>query len=250
MNRPNPGVSTGPSKSDEEADLNSAPTPARPELVEGRKPKSGWVSVLVDWGPVLVFFGTYRYLAPSDSDDALAVIGAAIGATGVFIVAAIVALLVSKFVLGGISRMLGLSTLLIVGFGALTVLLADPFWIQLKPTAFYVFFGAVLLAGWMRGKALLQWALEAAFEGLSDAGWLKLSRNWGLFFFFLAGLNELLRRIFNVENGNFGTWVDLKLWLFVPLSFLFTFTQLPMLLRHGLSTEGVKEEESSPPPTG
>ena len=102
----------------------------------------------------------------------------------------------------------------------------------------------------MRGKALLQWALEAAFEGLSDAGWLKLSRNWGLFFFFLAGLNELLRRIFNVENGNFGTWVDLKLWLFVPLSFLFTFTQLPMLLRHGLSTEGVEEEESSPPPTG
>ena len=71
-----------------------------------------------------------------------------------------------------------------------------------------------------------------------------------LFFFFLAGLNELLRRIFNVENGNFGTWVDLKLWLFVPLSFLFTFTQLPMLLRHGLSTEGVEEEESSPPPTG
>ena len=188
MNRPNPGDSTGPSTSDEEADLNSAPTPARPELVEGRKPKSGWVSVLVDWGPVLVFFGTYRYLAPSDSDDALAVIGAAIGATGVFIVAAIVALLVSKFVLGGISRMLGLSTLLIVGFGALTVLLADPFWIQLKPTAFYVFFGAVLLAGWMRGKALLQWALEAAFEGLSDAGWLKLSRNWGLFFLVLAAL--------------------------------------------------------------
>ncbi len=215
-----------------------------------KKAKSSWINVLVDWGPVLAFFGMYRYLAPSDSDDALAVVGAAIGATGVFIVAAIVALLVSKFVLGGISRMLGLSTLLIVGFGALTVLLADPFWIQLKPTAFYIFFGAVLLGGWMRGKALLQWALEAAFDGLSNEGWLKLSRNWGVFFLFLAALNEILRQIFNVENGNFGTWVDLKLWLFVPLSFLFIFTQLPMLLRHGLSVEGEKEEETTPPPTG
>jgi intracellular septation protein len=223
---------------------------AAPPAPAPKKPKSGWVSVLIDWGPVLIFFGTYRYLAPSDSNDAFAVVGAAIGATGIFIVAAIVALLLSKFVLGGISRMLGLSTLLIVGFGALTILLANPFWIQLKPTAFYVFFGAVLLGGWMRGKALLQWALEAAFEGLSDEGWLKLSRNWGLFFFVLAALNEVLRQIFNVENGNFGTWVDLKLWLFVPLTFLFTFTQLPMLLRHGLTLEGVKEEETTPPPTG
>lgn len=215
-----------------------------------KKPKSGWINVLVDWGPVLIFFGTYRYLAPSDSNDALAVIGAAISATGTFIVAAIIALLASKVLLGGISRMLGLSTLLIVGFGALTVLLANPFWIQLKPTVFYVFFGSVLLAGWLRRKALLQWALEAAFNGLSDEGWLKLSRNWGFFFFFLAALNEVLRRIFNVENGNFGVWVDLKLWLFVPLSFLFTFTQLPMLLRYGLTLDGAKEEEATPPPTG
>ena len=215
---------------------------------ETKKPKSGWINILVDWGPVLVFFGTYRYFAPSDSNDAFAVIGAAISATGAFIVAAIVAVIASKIWLGGISRMLGLSTLLIVGFGALTILLADPFWIQLKPTAFYIFFGAVLLIGWLRRKALLQWALEAAFEGLDEEGWLKLSRNWGFFFFFLAALNEILRQIFNVENGNFGVWVDLKFWLFVPLSFLFTFTQLPMLLRHGLDV-GKEEDVLQNPPT-
>ena len=215
---------------------------------ETKKPKSGWINILVDWGPVLIFFGTYRYFAPSDSNDAFAVIGAAISATGAFIVAAIVAVIASKIWLGGISRMLGLSTLLIVGFGALTILLADPFWIQLKPTAFYIFFGAVLLIGWLRRKALLQWALEAAFEGLDEEGWLKLSRNWGFFFFFLAALNEILRQIFNVENGNFGVWVDLKFWLFVPLSFLFTFTQLPMLLRHGLDV-GKEEDVLQNPPT-
>jgi hypothetical protein len=45
----------------------------------------------------------------------------------------------------------------------------------------------VLLGGWLKGKALLKYLLEAAFEGLSDEGWLKLSRNWGVFFLFLAG---------------------------------------------------------------
>ena len=65
----------------------------------------------------------------------------------------------------------------------------------------------------------------------------------------IAVLNEVLRYMFNAENGNFGTWLLAK-WAFLPLSFLFTFTQLPMLLRHGLSVEGAKEEESTPPPTG
>ena len=104
--------------------------------------------------------------------------------------AALVALAASKYLFGRVSRMLALSTILIVGFGGLTVLLRDPFYVQIKPTVLYLFFGAVLLAGWLRGKALLQWLLEAAFEGLNDEGWLKLSRNWGVFFLFLAVLNE------------------------------------------------------------
>ena len=29
----------------------------------------------------------------------------------------------------------------------------------------------------------------------------------------------------------------------MPLSFLFTFTQIPMLLRHGLAADGVREED-------
>lgn len=212
------------------------------------KPSSGWLNLLVEWGPVLTFFAAYEYFAPATADNALGVVGAAIRATGAFIVAAIIAVIASKLLFGRVSRMLALSTLLIVGFGGLTIWLNDPEWIQVKPTAFYVFFGAVLLLGWLRGKALLQWALEAAFEGLDDEGWLKLSRNWGFFFFFLAALNEALRHVFNVANGNFGVWVTLKLWLFMPLSFLFTFTQLPMLLRHGLAASAEDEVVENPPP--
>lgn len=209
-----------------------------------KKAKSGWINVLVDYGPLLVFFLTYRAYSP-DGDDAAAEILAVIRGTGAFIVAALGALAISKWRLGKVSPMLWLSTALIVGFGALTIFFGDPTFVQLKPTIIYLAFGVVLLAGYSKGKALLKVLLEAAFEGLSDEGWLKLSRNWGVFFLALAALNETLRMTLS-----FGDWLAAKLWVFLPLSFLFTFTQLPMLLRHGLTTEGAKEEESTPPPTG
>ena len=212
--------------------------------VQAKKARSGWINVLVDYGPLLVFFLTYRYFAPGGEDIA-GEIFAVIRGTGAFIVAAVIALAVSKWRLGKVSPMLWLSTALIVGFGTLTIYFADEFYVQFKPTIIYVLFGAALLVGYWRGKALLKTLLEAAFEGLSDEGWLKLSRNWGLFFLFLAGLNETLRMTLS-----FGDWLAAKLWVFLPLSFLFTFTQLPMLLRHGLSVEGTEEETANPPPTG
>ncbi len=218
------------------------------EAAPAKKQKPGWLNLLVDFGPVLVFFLVYRQFSPpSGQHDAVGEVVAVIKGTGAFMLSAIIALGVSRWRLGHISPMLWLSTVLIVGFGGLTILLRDPIWIQVKPTAIYILFGVVLLAGVARGKAYLKYLLEAAFEGLDEAGWRKLSRNWGLFFLFLAVLNEVLRHYFNVEKGNFGTWISLKLWLFMPLSFLFTFTQLPMLLRHGLLREAESEVLSDPP---
>jgi intracellular septation protein len=206
-----------------------------------KKPKSGWVNLLVDYGPLLVFFLTYRLTAP-DGDDTAGEILAVIRGTGAFIVAALVALAVSKWRLGKVSPMLWLSTALIVGFGTLTIYFQDERFIQWKPTIIYVSFGVTLLVGWSRGKALLKTLLEAAFDGLNDEGWLKLSRNWGWFFLFLAVLNTGL-----LYTISFEAWLAAKLWLFMPLSFLFTFTQLPMLLRHGLSVEAEKEAVQNPP---
>ena len=209
-----------------------------------KKLKSGWTSILVDYGPLLVFFLTYRYFAP-EGEDIAGEIFAVIRGTGAFIIAAVAALAISKWRLGRVSPMLWVSTAFIVGFGALTIYFADKFYVQIKPTLIYLIFGFALLAGYWKGKALLKVLLEAAFEGLTDEGWLKLSRNWGFFFLVLAALNETLRMTLT-----FGDWLAAKLWVFLPLSFLFTFTQLPMLLKHGLSLEGSEEEKTNPPPTG
>jgi intracellular septation protein len=201
------------------------------------KPKSGWLNLAVDYGPVIVFFVVYRYFTPESRDNAVGEVFAVVRATAAFILAALIALGVSRWKLGRVSPMLWLSTLLIVGFGSVTIFLQDPIWIQLKPTAIYL-----LLGGVMRGKPLLKYLLEAAFEGLSDAGWMKLSRNWGWFFFALAALNEVLRR-----QLEFGDWIAAKLWLFLPLTFLFTFVQIPMLLRHGMAEPATNDVMTDPP---
>ena len=219
---------------------NSAVLPAK-------KPKSGWLNIAVDYGPVVVFFLLFRNFSPENRDNAVGEVLAVVKSTAGFMVAAVIALIISSWKLGRISPMLWLSTGLIVVFGGVTVLLRDPFYIQLKPTIIYLMFGSALLIGVMRGKALLKTLLEAAFEGLNDQGWMKLSRNWGWFFFVLAAMNEVLRYFYNVENGNFGNWIAAKLWVFMPLSFLFTFTQLPMLLRHGLMAEAESDVVADPP---
>lgn len=211
-------------------------------MTERSKPKSGWLNLAVDYGPVIVFFAVYKYYSPADRGNSVAEVLAVMSGTVAFMVAAVVALLLSKWKLGQVSPMLWLSTVLIVGFGGLTVLLHDPIWIQVKPTAIYLLFGVTLLIGLWRGKALLKILLEAAFEGLSDEGWLKLSRNWGLFFLVLAALNEGLRHWLS-----FGDWIAAKLWVFLPATFLFTFAQIPMLLRHGLAVDEQAEVLENPP---
>jgi len=218
-------------------------TDPAPPPPAAEKHKQSWVNLVIDFGPLLIFFAVYKFYAPAEGENvALGTVVAVINGTGAFMVATIIALILSKWRLGHISPMLWLTTALILGFGALTVLLGDPFWIQVKPTAIYLLFAVVLFIGLARGKPMLRYLLQSAFEGLDDEGWIKLSRNWAFFFLFLAGLNEVLR-----QTVSFETWLQAKLWGFTTLSFIFTFAQLPMVLRHGLALEEKEEVITHPP---
>lgn len=207
------------------------------------KKKSGWLNLAIDYGPLLIFFLVYRYFAPEDASNSVAEVLAVVKGTGAFIVAALVALGVSKWKLGHITPMLMLSTALIVFFGGLTIFFQDPVFVQVKPTIIYALFAVALLVGWRMGRPLLKYLLGAAFEGLSDRGWMALSRNWGFYFVALAILNEVLRAALPFED-----WLAAKFWLFMPLSFLFTFMQLPMMMREGLGKEEETEVETTQPP--
>ncbi len=213
----------------------------------GKKAAASWINLAVDYGPLLVFFLTYRHFSPPGSESGIGTVVAVTKSTLAFMVATVVALAVSKWRLGKVSPMLWLSATLIIGFGGLTVLLGDPMWIQIKPTAIYLLFAATLFIGLRFRRPLLRDLLQAAFDGLSDTGWLILTRNWAWFFLVLALLNEVLRYKYNATNGGFGTWLTIKVWGVSALSFVFTFTQIPMLLRHGLGETAAADVERDTP---
>lgn len=200
----------------------------------------------VEYGPLLVFFAV-NFLFPaglamrlvrestgflSDLDRAGAlVIAKVIVATTAFVLATIVAMVVSRTKLGQISPMLWISGGFVVVFGGLTVYFHDPKFIQMKPTFVYAMFSIVLAFGLLTGRPLLQGLLGTAYPGLTAEGWRKLTRNWAIFFAGMAALNEAVWR-----TTNWDFWVGFKLWGAIPLTLLFAFANIPMLLRHGLST--------------
>ncbi len=201
-----------------------------------------WLKLLIDYGPVLAFFISYRLLRPAHSDQSIGEVLAVTKSTLVFVIATVIAVILSKWRLGRVEPMLWLTAVLVCGFGALTVYTQDQRWIRHKPTAVYALFSAVLFWGLWRGKPLLKTLLASAFEGLSDEGWFKLSRNWAIFFVCLALLNEGFA---NSDWFTFDQWLRAKLVVFMPLSLIFTFAHVPMLMRHGLGVNNSTDENAA-----
>lgn len=175
------------------------------------------LQLAIDYGPLLAFFIAFK-------------LAGVFTGTAVFMAAIVVAVILSRTLLGRVSPMLWLSAILVIGFGALTLWFHDERFIKLKPTIIYTGLGLLLLGGLAAGKPLIKYVLEAGgMDELDERGWFLLSRNWGLFFLFMAGLNEILWRNLPTE-----TWLSLKVWALIPLSLLFGAAQIPMLMRHGL----------------
>jgi intracellular septation protein len=120
-------------------------------------------------------------------------------------------------------------------FGGLTLWLQNDEFIKMKPTIVNVLFGAALLGGLAFGRPLLGYVFDSVFK-LNDEGWRKLTFRWGLYFFALAALNEIVWRAFSTDF-----WVSFKVFGIMPLTVLFTLTQMPMIQRHTLP-----EPEKSP----
>ena len=181
----------------------------------------------LDFGPLLIFFLVYKFGAPEGNPITAAVYG-----TIAFMIAIVIAMVISKWKLGKISPMMWMSAILILGFGALTIYFNDPRFIQHKPTIIYAGFALILAGGLMRGKPMLKSLLQAAFEGLSDEGWLKLSRNWAIFFAAMALINELM-----VATMSFDLWLTIKVWGVPAISFFFAMANIPMLMKYGFTVE-------------
>ncbi len=190
----------------------------------------------LDFGPLIVFFAV-NFLTGGPA------IVRVMTATAAFMAASVAAMIVSRIKTGHISPMLWMTGVLVVVFGGLTLWFHDATFIKMKPTIIYAMFAAILVFGLVTGRPTLQSLLEAAYPGLSPLGWRKLTRNWAVFFVFMAVLNELVWR-----NTSWDFWVGFKLWGAMPLTLLFAIANVPMLLKHGLTV--AEDAVTEMPPEG
>ena len=204
------------------------------DAAKGKRPSVG-AGLLLDYGPLILFFLT-NFLAPVPSLLRI------FFATGVFMVAMIVSMLISMLRYRYISPMLWFSGIMVVLFGGLTIWLHDETFIKIKPTIYYSIVAGLLTFGLATGRNLLKMVLGAAYPGVDERGWYLLTRNWVIFFVVMAMLNEAIWRSTSTD-----VWVATKLWLFVPAALIFGVANMPMLMRHGLTLEESKEEPPIPP---
>lgn len=194
------------------------------------------LKLVLELGPLMVFFfANARGEWLGQKFPALTEFGGPIFiATGLFMIATAIALAVSWVLVRTLPMMPLVSGVVVLVFGALTLYLQDDVFIKMKPTIVNTLFGAVLLGGLAFGKSLLGYVFDEAFR-LDAEGWRKLTLRWGLFFLFLAVLNEVVWRNFSTDF-----WVAFKVWGTMPITILFTISQMPLILRHSLDGKTAK----------
>jgi intracellular septation protein len=187
-----------------------------------KSPLNPALKLALELGPLLVFFIANAHWS--------IFIG-----TAAFMAAVLLALAVSYVLTRSVPVIALLSTVVVIVFGGLTLILHDAMFIKLKPTIIYTLFGTILLAGLAVGRPLLTIVFGEVFE-LTPEGWRKLTIRWALFFLAMAALNEIVWR---TQSTDF--WVTFKAFGVLPLTALFAALQVPLVTRHELpSTPGRK----------
>jgi len=229
--------------------MTAKPMTAKPGK-QDRKKLNPLVKFLLEMGPLLLFF--FANARPKIFEPLAALVlpqtiltGKDAGlftATIVLMIAAVTALIVSYALTKRLPVMPLVTAILVLIFGALTVYLQDDRFIKMKPTVLYLAFGLTLAGGLAFNKPLLPIVLDNAMS-LTERGWRILTVRWAAFFICLAILNEIVWRFnlaYSPEHPS-DIWVWFKFPGTVILIFLFTFAQVPLIMKHELTEEAAEK---------
>ncbi len=182
-----------------------------------------WLKPVVDYGPLVTFFVTY-YL-----EDLFF-------ATAAIMVATVVVILLSLLFTRKVPTMPLVTAIAIGIFGGLTLFLKDETFIKMKPTIVEVIIAGILFGGLSFKKLFLKNLMGSALP-MTDEGWRKLTTRFAWFSIGLAILNEIVWRTQTTE-----IWVNFKVWGLLILTFLFIFSQMPLIQQHSLKDQSANEE--------
>ncbi len=198
--------------------------------------------LLLEMGPLILFFVANArpayftpLIGPLLPQDMSADHVGIFSATAVFMLATIAALIANYALERRLPIMPLVSGVIVVSFGAMTLWLNDDLFIKLKPTIVNSLFGAILLGGlFVFDKPLLPVIFGSVFQ-LDDAGWRKLTFRWGVFFFVLAAINEIVWR---TQSTDF--WVSFKVFGMTPITLAFALAQTRLIMKHAPPEEQAK----------
>ena len=176
------------------------------------------IKFITDFGPLLIFFTIYY---KNDRDLASAILP--------LIIATLISIIIIYFLERKIPLVPLTGGILITFFGGLTLYFDNPIFLYIKPTIINLLFAGVLFFGkYTKKKSLLKIFFQNTIK-LKDEGWSKLNNRWIGFFLFVAILNEIIWR---TQSEVF--WVNFKVWGLLPITFLFTASQIPLLNKYKL----------------
>ncbi len=181
-----------------------------------KKSHDSTTKFLCDYLPLIVFFVCYKLAKTADP---------LITATIWMIITTFAALTISYLLTKKIPLVALFSAIVLAMFGGLTILLKDEIFIKTKPTIINLIFAAILLYGFFTKKPFLSYLLGEQVK-MGDTAWLTLSKRWAIFFIFLACLNEIIWRNFSTDF-----WVQFKVFGMMPISLIFTISQVPFMIR-------------------
>lgn len=200
-----------------------------------QKKQNPIVKLVLEMGPIMVFFLAYKF-APhkdgiSDEERQLAQI---LFATAVFVPLTLAALAYSWITIRHLPKMAVMTAVIVVIFGGLTLWLQDATFIKMKPTILYLAFGGTLGIGLLRGQSYLRY-LMGDLMPLQDEGWMKFTKRFALFFFVLAVTNETVWRNFDTD-----TWVTFKTFFLPIATFVFIFSQAGLFSKYAIEDDAAE----------
>jgi intracellular septation protein len=185
------------------------------------------LKLVLELGPLVIF-----YVANARTDI--------FAATAWFMAAMVGSLILSWLLLRKLAVMPVVTGAVVLVFGGLTLYLHDDTFIKMKPTIVNSLFAIALLGGLFFKQSLLRYVFGDVYK-LKPEGWTVLTLRWGLFFLFLAVLNEVVWRGADAwiadPKGATDLWVGFKVWATTPITIVFTMFQLPLLNKYAPDAE-------------